>query len=163
MTSPTTTAERTVVTRGFSRRRQALVLGLTATVVSLFVLWSLNIGHGIYAFVVLGIAVVALTLFGGPERLARTVTITPDRLRIERFHRIGTVIDRSELAAAEAVVAPDRKGRARVVLALTPRDPVGFFTSHRELRAVRVGDAAHVPAGTSPQTARELNAALASG
>lgn len=167
MTSPTTGAERTVVTRGFSRRRYALVLGLIATAISLFVLWSLNIGHGVYAFLVLGIAVVALTLVGGPERLARRVVITPDRIRIDRFHRISTVVERSELSSALAMLSTEdgsparRRTGTQVVLVLTPRDPVTFFTEHAELRAVRVRDAAHVPAGTSEQTARELSEALA--
>lgn len=166
MTSPTAAAERAVVTHGFSRRRYALMLAVPAAAISLFVLWSLNIGHGVYAFVVLGVAVVALTLFGGPEGRARTVTITPDRIRIERFHRIGTVVERAELVAAEATSAtglrsaPESGACTQVVLVLTPRDPVQFFTAHRELRAVRVGDAAHVPAGSSEQTARELSEAL---
>lgn len=160
MTSPTPAAARTVTTRGLSRARYGAALGAAAAAVALFVLWSLNIGHGVYAAIVLGLAAVALTFFGGPERLARTITISRDSIRIERFHRVGSVIARSELSGAVAHASRDQRGRTRAVLVLTPRDPIRFFVRHRELRSVRVDNAAHVPAGTSEQTVRELTEAL---
>ncbi|HHV22333.1 MAG TPA: hypothetical protein GXZ30_12500 [Propionibacterium sp.] len=160
MRSPTTGTPRTITIPGFSRARYALVLALIGTALALFVLWSLNIGHGLYAFIVLGVAVAALTFFGGPERRARAVSITDSDIRIDRFHRIGTVVDRSELSAAAAERRAGPKGRTQTLLVLTPRDPGTFFTDHRELRSVRVGDAAHVPAGTSEASAHELNEML---
>ncbi|WP_432558530.1 hypothetical protein [Granulicoccus sp. GXG6511] len=161
MKSPITSAERTIVTRGFSRGRYALTLGLVAAALALFVLWSLNIGHGVYALSVLAVAAAALTFFGGPERRARTVTVSAREIRITRFHRIGTVIERSELAGAVAEETPGGRGRPQALLVLTPRDPGTFFTRHRELRSVRIDGAAHVPVGTSHETVRELNEALA--
>lgn len=143
MNAPTERAARTTVMRRFSRGRYALVLGAAAAAIGLFVLWSLNIGHGIYAFVVLGLAALALVFFGGPEQLARTISIGPDEIRIRRFHRIGTVVPLSELASFAEESDPDPQGTQNV-LVLTPHDPVAFFSKHRELRIVRSGDTARI-------------------
>lgn len=151
---------RTIVTRGFDRVRYGAVLIAAAVAVGLFVLWSLNLGHGIYALIVLILGAIALTWFGGPEHLARTITVSDATILITRFHRVSTSVDRAELLGARSEVVQDAKGRSRVVLMLTPHDPVEFFTRHRELRAVRQDDAAYVPAGISSQTAHELTQAL---
>ncbi|MDO5681844.1 MAG: hypothetical protein Q4G46_03340, partial [Propionibacteriaceae bacterium] len=114
----------------------------------------------IYAFIVLGAAVVALTLFGGPERRARAVTVSDEEIRIERFHRITTVVRRADLASVNAESRQDRGGRTRAELVLTPRDPIAFFSRHRELRIVRDHDAARIPVGTGARTVADLNEAL---
>lgn len=152
---------RAIVTQGFSRVRYGLVLGAIAVAVGMFMWATLNIGHGIYALIVLPLCAVALAFWGGPERLARRVTVTSEGLRIERFHRVRTDIEWSELDAAIARLGTGRRGRTRAELALEPADPAVFFYRHRELRAVRTGDQAVVPVGSAIETVTELNAALA--
>lgn len=154
------TAGRTVVTRGFSRGRYGLLLGVAALAIGLFVLWSLNIGHGIYALIVLVVSALALTFVGGPERLARTITVADEGLRIARFHRISSHVEWSELDHVSAGLDTDRRGRPRAVLLLEPADPEVFFVRHRELRAGRRGDVAVVPAGRDERTVTELTEAL---
>lgn len=151
---------RSIVSRGFSRLRYGLVLGACAIAVGLFMLATVAISHGIYALIVLPLCAVALALWGGPERLARQVTVTGEGLRIDRFHRVRTVIAWSELASATAELKPGRKGRPRAGLVLEPADPADFFHDHRELRAVRTGDQAVVPVGSAPQTVTELTEAI---
>ncbi|MDO5499298.1 MAG: hypothetical protein Q4F67_06415 [Propionibacteriaceae bacterium] len=151
---------RTITTRGFSRLTYGLVLAIGALVIAGFMWWSVESYHGIYAAVLLVIGATALALVGGPEKRARSVTVGPEEIRIDRFHRVSTVIDRSELASVSAESATGRHGRTRAVLVLTPHDPGAFFTRHRELRSVRQGDAAHVPAGTSADTVSKLTEAL---
>lgn len=148
------------MTRGFHRLRFGAGLVAAAIGVASFVSWSLNLGHGLYALIVLLGCAAALTLVGGPERLARTITVTDDLIRIDRFHRIATVVRRPELAGARAEVETDSKGRERAVLVLESRDPVTFFTRHRELRSVRHGKSARVPAGRSADTVVEITEAL---
>mgnify|MGYP007082237717 CR=1 FL=1 len=150
MRSPTIAAARTVTTAGFTRVRYGVILGMATVALALFMAWSLNLGHGVYAFIVGAIATVALVSVGGPERLARAITVTPDTIRVDRFHRISTVVQWPELMSTAVESAPDRRGRTRTVLVLIPRDPVTFFTTHRELCSVRVGDTARVPAGSTP-------------
>lgn len=142
--------------------RFGAILLAAALAVALFVFWSLNPGHGLYALIVLVVGAVALALFGGPESLARTITVSPDDIRISRFHRVATVVERSELTDARAEVETGRRNRPRTVLVLEPLDPEIFYTRHRELRAVRHGDAALVPAGGAA-IAEELTEALAGG
>lgn len=151
---------RSIVTAGFSQLRYGLLLGVVAIAVALFMTATLNIGHGIYALIVLSLSAVALALWGGPERLVRRVTVTGDGLHIERFHRVRTMIEWSELTAAGARLGQGRRGRVRAELVLTPVDPAVFFYRHPELRAVRVGGSAAVPAGTAAETVTELQAAF---
>lgn len=151
---------RSIATQGFSRLRYGLVLGAIAVAVAVFMWATLNFGHGLYAVVVLPLCAVALALWGGPERLARRITVTGEGLHIDRFHRVRTVIDWSELTAATARLGAASRGRSRAELVLEPADPVTFFFEHRELRAVRAGDLAVVPAGSAAETVTELNAAF---
>lgn len=155
------TVGRTVTTRGWSRARAGLLWGGLALAVGLFVLWSLNIGHGIYALIVLGLAAIALTFLGGPERLARTITVSSEGLHITRFHRIGTRVSWKELTGLEPRIDTDAKGRVTSVLVLVPEDPEVFFHRHRELRSTREGQWAVIPAGKGAETADDLAAALA--
>lgn len=135
--------------------------GVLALVAGLFMLWSVNIGHGIYALVALAVAAVGLTFFGGPAHLARTITMSTEGLHITRFHRIGTRVSWQELTGLEPRTDTDSRGRVRSSLVLVPADPEVFFHRHRELRAVRQGDWAVIPAGRGTGTATELAAALA--
>ncbi|WP_425308228.1 hypothetical protein AADG42_05545 [Ammonicoccus fulvus] len=155
------TVGRTVTTRGWSRLRAGVQWGVVALVVGLFMLWSVNIGHGIYALVALTVAAVGLTFFGGPTQLARTITMSTEGLHITRFHRIGTRVSWQELIGLEPRTDTDARGRVRSSLVLVPGDPEVFFHRHRELRAVRRGDWAVIPAGRGAETATELSAALA--
>lgn len=140
--------------------RYGLVLGVIAIAVGLFMLVTVSISHGIYALIVLPLCAVALALWGGPERLARQVTVTSAGLRIERFHRVRTVIEWPELTSATARVGLGKKGRVRAELVLEPADAEVFFYWHRELRAVQTADDAIVAVGSAPETVAELNAAI---
>lgn len=151
---------RSVVSRGLSRLRCGLLLGVLAVAVGLFMLFSLGISHGIYALTVLPLCAVALALWGGPERLARRITVTRQGLHIDRFHRVRTDIEWRELTAATARLDTGPRGRARAELVLDPADPPAFFHRHRELRAVRRGDQAVVPTGSAAETVTELSMAL---
>jgi hypothetical protein len=152
-----------------------VILGVIAVLVALFMLVSVSISHGVYAVIVLPLCAVALALWGGPERLARRVTVDSEGLRIERFHSVRTVIEWGELTDAHAQMMTNRRHRTRAELVLVPADPAVFFSRHRELRAVRDGDRAIVPVGwhvvlvrdaagvassRAAETASELNAAL---
>lgn len=155
------TVGRTVTTRGWSRLRAGVQWGAVALVVGLFMLWSVDIGHGVYALIALALAAAALTLVGGPAALARTITVSSEGLHITRFHRVGTTVSWQELNGLEPRTATDAKGRITSSLVLVPADPEVFFHHHRELRSIRQGDWAVIPAGKGGETAAELTTALA--
>lgn len=135
-------------------------MGGSAVAVGLFMLASVNISHGVYALIVLPLCAVALALWGGPEQLARRVTVTSEAVGIDRFNRVRTVVERAELEEATARMETSARGRSRAVLVLDPIDPEVFFGRHRELRAGRRGDLAVVPTGRNAGTVTELSEAL---
>lgn len=150
---------RTIRTRGFSRVRHGVVLGVIGLIVAAFIWVSVDARQGAFAAVLLPLGALALALFGGPERLARQVTVSQTGVRVDRFHRVSTSVEWSELD--DATVRPgDAKQRA--VLILDPVDAIDFFSKHRELNAVRINDRAEVPIGQNASASSELAEALRS-
>ncbi|WP_026925778.1 hypothetical protein [Granulicoccus phenolivorans] len=139
----------TIRTTGLTRAHLWVVSLLIAAAVGGFVVWSVGKNQAIVAAITCTLAAIAFSVFGGPQRRARVLEISDDGLRVLRFNRIRTDLDRAELAAAE--VTPGR-------LELTPSDPAAFVAAHPEL-----GDQVPVsiPIGTGEATATAVRTALA--
>lgn len=140
--------------------RYGLILGAIGVAVGLFMLATVSVHHGVYALIVLPLCALALATWGGPQHLARRLVVRSEGLRIERFHRVRTLIEWAELEATATRMQPNAKGRSQAILVLDPVDPEVFFSRHRELREVRQGDSAVVPIGRSADTVAELTEAL---
>ena len=137
-----------------------MLLAVICLIVAAFIWVSVDARQGAFAAVLLPLGALALALFGGPERLARQVTVSEAGIRVDRFHRVTTSVDWSELDDATVRRVTDSRGREHGVLVLDPIDSIAFFTRHRALRSVRVDDQALVPLGRNSAAATELDEAL---
>ncbi|GAB3711609.1 hypothetical protein [Mariniluteicoccus flavus] len=153
---PAGTPETTVLTRGFDRRRFAVVLLVVTVAVAVFMQVGAHAYHGVGAAAVLTVASAALLFAGGPDRRARRVVADREELVVERWTRVVTRVAWSELARVEVVDAAGKAG-----LLLVPRDRTAFFDNHLELRDSATAEGALIPLGGRAGVAEEVRGALA--
>lgn len=145
-----------MLTHAFDHRRFVILLAAATVLVALFMWGDVNRWHGLGALVALGLASWGLAYAGGPADRARRVTAGPQALEIDRWTRVRTRVEWSELAAATV-----DSGAEGAALVLRPREAGAFFEAHPELRDVAAAEGARVPLGRHEGVAQAVTEALA--